>query len=328
MARIVGAIATSHTPTIGFALRPEVAGRPGLGPDLRGLRADPEVARREEARRARPHLQRPRHLVLLRPLLRVRPGNWRVLPGRRRRRRSARAPRRARPRGPRAAHRLQPGGRRVRHVLLSGQAARPRRAVAALDGAAARPGLARADRAPAGRRAAVSRAVGAALLQAGSGAPPRDRELSGTSLGRDRCHRRPFAPGARRARGLQQHALGHAVPRARREGPGAAHRADPGGVRAPRRHGGRRGDHVARDARGDVGHRPQDPPDLLPALDDRHRDGDLRERRDRHGGRHDCGAPRAHRARSSPARRSSRAPIPSRSRAASRATASTSSCTR
>ena len=72
MATIVGGIATSHTPTIGFALDTEQAEGPGVGADLRGLQARAAVARGQEARRAVLHLQRSRHLVLLRSLLALR----------------------------------------------------------------------------------------------------------------------------------------------------------------------------------------------------------------------------------------------------------------
>ena len=44
MARIVGAIATSHTPTIGFAYDGKKQQDPVWKPDFRGLRADQGVA--------------------------------------------------------------------------------------------------------------------------------------------------------------------------------------------------------------------------------------------------------------------------------------------
>ncbi len=67
---------------------------------------------------------------------------------------------------------------------------------------AARPHLARRDRAAAGRRARIPDAHGAALLQARPRAAQGDRELSRGHQGRDRRHRRAVAPGARRARGF------------------------------------------------------------------------------------------------------------------------------
>ena len=72
MAKIVGGIATSHTPTIGFALDTGKQTRPGVGADLRRLQARAAVARGQEARRAVLHLQRSRDLVLLRSLLALR----------------------------------------------------------------------------------------------------------------------------------------------------------------------------------------------------------------------------------------------------------------
>ena len=62
-------------------------------------------------------------------------------------------------------------------------------------------------------------------------------------------------------------------------------RDDAGRLCAARRRGRRRGHHVAGDARRDVGQYPEDPPDLLSADHDRDRDRDLRER----GGRGDGG---------------------------------------
>ena len=83
----------------------------------------------------------------------------------------------------------------------------------------------------------------------GQVAAPGDRELSGGYQGGHRRHRRPVAPGARRARRIQQHALGHGVPRAAREGARAADRADDRAVRRARRAGRRGSDHVADHAR-------------------------------------------------------------------------------
>ena len=52
MARIIGGIAASHTPTIGFAYDKNKQRRSGVGADLRELRAARRVARGEAARRA------------------------------------------------------------------------------------------------------------------------------------------------------------------------------------------------------------------------------------------------------------------------------------
>ena len=68
MARIIGGIGTSHVPTIGGAYDREQAGRPRLGAAVQGLRAGQRLAGREAARRARVLLQRPREHLLLRPL--------------------------------------------------------------------------------------------------------------------------------------------------------------------------------------------------------------------------------------------------------------------
>lgn len=135
----------------------------------------------------------------------------------------------------------------------------------------------RAGHSVAGRRAAIARAFGPALLPPRPGTAPRHRELSGRPEGRHRRHRRAVAPGAWRTRRLQQHGVGRAVPRPDRERPRAAHRDDAGRVGDTRRHGGRRGHHVAGHARGPVFQRAQDASELLPAVDDGHRDPDLRK---------------------------------------------------
>ena len=67
--------------------------------------------------------------------------------------------------------------------------------------------------AAAGGRRAVPDSLGGALLQAGPGAAPGDRELSRGHHGRGARDRRALAPGARRALGLQQRRVGQAVPR-------------------------------------------------------------------------------------------------------------------
>ena len=211
MARIVGAIATSHTPTIGFAFDTEEAGRPGLGADLRGLsrRSRPGSPSKKPGRAVH-DLQRSRHLVLLRSLLGLRARHRRALRGGRRRRRRAR---------PAAGARRT---RRCRHTsaqslmadefdmsFFQGSAARPRLLLAAVDDVAARARTGRArscrcrsaccsSRCP--RRGAATK-LGQALRRAIESYP---EDLDGGH----RRHRRPVAPGARRARRLQQHRVG------------------------------------------------------------------------------------------------------------------------
>ena len=94
------------------------------------------------------------------------------------------------------------------------------------------------------------------------------------------------ASGAWRTRRLQQHRLGRAVPRPDREGSGGADPHDAGRLCPARRHGRRRGHHVAGDARRAVGQYQARAPQLLPAVDDRHRHRRLRERGDRADGRY------------------------------------------
>ena len=92
-----------------------------------------------------------------------------------------------------------------------------------------------------------------ALLQARPGAAHGDRELSRGPQGRDRRHRRPVAPGPRRALRLQQHRLGRASSSTCSRTIPSADRDDPRRLRRARRHGRRRGHHVADDARRAVG---------------------------------------------------------------------------
>ena len=120
------------------------------------------------------------------------------------------------------AHRPLADGRRVRHVLLPEPGARPRLLLAALGALPARAGMARAHRPAADGRAATPDAQRAPLLQAGTGASTRHRKLSGGSARRSRRHRWAIAPGAWRARGLQQSRLGSALPRPVRARSGAA----------------------------------------------------------------------------------------------------------
>jgi hypothetical protein len=78
--------------------------------------------------------------------------------------------------------------------------------------------------------------------------------------------------------GLQQHALGHAVSRSDRKRSRTPLRADTRRVRRVRGLRRFRSDYVAGDARRHVGEHPQGAPELLSALDDRNRYRDLRER--------------------------------------------------
>ena len=200
MARIIGAIATSHTPTIGFAFDNKKQEDPVWKPDLRGLRADPRLARRQAPGRAVLHLQRPRHVVLLRSLLGVRA---------RHRRASMRSPTKAA--APRALPPIKGHAALARHIgasLMADEFDMSFFQDKPLDHGCFsplsmllphEPELAGADRAAADRRAAVPDPERRALLQARPVAAHRDRELPGGHQGRHRRHRRPVAPGPRRA---------------------------------------------------------------------------------------------------------------------------------
>ena len=281
MARIIGALASSHTPTIGFAFDRNKRDDPAWAPIFEHYEPLQQWIDGQEARRDGVHLQRSRDVVLLRSLLGVHARHRRTVSGGgRRRRRRGRCRRRSG--HPALARHIGQAlmadefdmsffqDKPLDHGLFSPLSMLARRND---DGR-----VAGADHPAARRRPAVSDSVGAALLQARAVAAARHRELSGRSEGGDRRHRRPVAPGARRAVGLQQHAVGHAVPRADRKRSRAALRADARGVRRVRRLRRLRSDHVAGDARRAVGEHPEGPPELLPAVDDRDRDGDLRER--------------------------------------------------
>jgi hypothetical protein len=254
-------------------LRPAQAGRPLLGADLQGLQAGRGLVQGKEAGRHRVRLQRPRHVVLLRPLLVFRAWHRRGVPGRRRGRQPAGPPGDQGRSEAGRAHRHQPGHRRVRPVLLPGQAARPRLLLpdVGVPGPARRP-VADQDRAAAGRRAPVPDPDRGPLLQAGQGAAPRDRELPAGHRRGGRVHRRPFPPGARRGRRLQQPGVGRQVPRRDHRRPDRAHQDDARAVRQARRPRGCRGDHVAGHARRAVGQGQAGAQLVLPAVDDRHRD--------------------------------------------------------
>ena len=92
MAKIVGGIASSHTPTIGFALDTGKQNDPVWAPIFEGYKPVQALAGGQEARRAVHDLQRSRHQLLLRSLLAVRARHRRRVSRRRRRRRAARHP--------------------------------------------------------------------------------------------------------------------------------------------------------------------------------------------------------------------------------------------
>ena len=120
------------------------------------------------------------------------------------------------------AHRQRADGGGVRPVRLPAARARPRLLLAAVDDAPARGRLALPAGAAAGGRAAVPDSHRAPLLSARPGAAPRDRELSRGHRRGDRRHRRALAPGARRARRIQRSGMGCAVHGPARGGPGSA----------------------------------------------------------------------------------------------------------
>ena len=180
MARIIGGIAASHTPTIGFAYDRNKRDDPVWAPIFEAFA--PLAAWLAE--------KRPDVLLLIYNdhvtsfffdhysafALGVGP-EWH---GRRRRRRARATCRRSNGHPQLAAHiGALADGRRVRHVVLPGPGARPRLLLAAVGAVPARAGMAGAHRAAADGRAAVPDPERAPLLQARPGAAPRDRELSG-----------------------------------------------------------------------------------------------------------------------------------------------------
>ena len=74
MARIIGGIAASHTPTIGFAYDRNKRDDPVWAPIFENFAPLSAWLAEKTAGRPPVDLQRPRHLVLLRPLLGVRAG--------------------------------------------------------------------------------------------------------------------------------------------------------------------------------------------------------------------------------------------------------------
>ena len=167
MATIVGAVASSHTPTIGFALDKHKQDDPVWAPIFEAYKPVQAWLAEKTARRAADDLQRSRHVLLLRPLLAVRARHRRVVRRGRRGRRAAGAAAGARARR-RSSHHIAAGlvADEFDLVVLPGQGARPRLLLAAVDAVAARTGVAGRDRAAADWRPAVSDPVGAALLQA------------------------------------------------------------------------------------------------------------------------------------------------------------------
>ncbi len=236
MARIIGGVAASHTPTIGFAYDQNKQNDPSWGTDLRGVQAGRGLVQGEEARRSRLRLQRPRHLVLLRPLLGVHARHRRGVPGRGRGRQP---PRPARDQGdPKlAAH--------IATSLVTDEFDLSYFQGKPLDHGFFSPMSVLLDR-PDGQwpTKIVPLQVGvlqfpiptaAPLLQAGQGAAPGHRELPrGHRRGRG-GHRRALPPGARRGRGLQQPGVGPQVPRRDHRRPDRAHPDDPRRVRQARR---------------------------------------------------------------------------------------------
>ena len=81
-------------------LRPRQARGPRVDARVRGVRSGPRVARRRASGRAAVRLQRPHHLLLLRPLFGFHAGGGRALGGGRRRRWRARSAAGCRPPGP------------------------------------------------------------------------------------------------------------------------------------------------------------------------------------------------------------------------------------
>ncbi len=203
MARIIGAIASSHTPTIGFAFDRNKQDDPVWAPIFEAYR--PIQAWLAE--------KRPDVLLFIYndhvtsfffdhySAFALGIGESYAVAdeggGR------ARAAAGERASGARGASRRVADGRRVRHVLFPAPRARSRVFLPAVDDGAAQPEVAGVDRPAAGRRAAVPDSHRAPLLPARTGAASRHRELPRGHRRGDRRHRRSFAPGARRARRLQ-----------------------------------------------------------------------------------------------------------------------------
>ena len=102
------------------------------------------------------------------------------------------------------------------------------------------------------------------------------QSFPGGSQGRDRRLRRALPSGQRRARRLQQHRLGHGVSGAPRKGSREADRIVHCGLCEARRHRGRGSHHVAGHARRADAESAQGASVVLPSVDDRDCDSDLR----------------------------------------------------
>ena len=175
MARIIGALASSHTPTIGFAFDRDKRDDPAWAPIFKHYEPLQQWLEDKKPDVLFFDLQRSRHLVLLRSLLRVRA---------RHRREISRSPTKAAARatcrrswapGPGASHRRSADRRRIRHVVLPGQGARPRLLLAALDACAPQAGRGWPRHRPARRSACCSfrfRPRGAATNSASRCAAP------------------------------------------------------------------------------------------------------------------------------------------------------------
>ena len=181
---------------------------PVWAPIFEGYEPVAAVARREEARRAVRHLQRPRHLVLLRPLLGFALGVGERTPW---------------PTKAAVARDLPPvkghpelartSAARSWPTSSTCPSSRTRRSTTACSRRCRCCGPHEPDwPAPSCRcRCGVLQfpiPSARRCYKLGPGAAQRDRKLPGRPEGRDRRHRRPLAPGARRARRLQQHARG------------------------------------------------------------------------------------------------------------------------
>ena len=232
MAKILGGIASSHTPTIGFALDTGKQKDPVWAPIFEGYKPVQQWLADEEARRAVPDLQRPRHVVLLRSLLALRARHRRRVSGRRRGRRAART----------AADQRSPEARAAHRGRVSSPTSSTCRTSKARGSITARSRRCRCSgrTSPTWPGAIVPLQVGVLQFptttarrcyKLGQVVAQGDRELSRGSQGRDRRHGRSVAPGARRARGLQQHAVGSRVHGLTRQRSREAHEDDDRGVR-------------------------------------------------------------------------------------------------
>ena len=278
MAKIVGAIASSHTPTIGFAFDTNKPDDPVWAPIFEAY-----APMRSGSRTSSPTCCSSSTTTTSR-----RSSSTTTRPSRSASAARTRSPTKAAARA--TCRPCRPPGAR-RHIgrgLVADEFDMSFFQASALDHGcfsplsmlcAAHAATGRRHRAAAGRRAAVPVPIGAPLLQARPGAAPGDRELSRGHQGGDRRHRRPLAPGPRRARRLQQPRVGRRVHGPPRERSGTPRGDDTRG--ATPSCGGIEGAEVIMwlVMRGALSaQRPKLHRDLLPAVDDRHRHRDLRER--------------------------------------------------